>query len=108
MTELMQAMAKMQTDKTRADADMIRAQAEAQSKQIRDQIEIQKLQDEMGISQGTLQEKIKDRQAKERIQLIDLAQNLAVHPESAALVAPIVEPVLKEMGILQSNPEGQP
>jgi hypothetical protein len=106
--ELMQAMAKMQTDKTRADADMIRAQAEAQSKQIRDQIEIQKLQDEMGISQGTLQEKIKDRQAKERIQLIDLAQNLAVHPESAALVAPIVEPVLKEMGILQSNPEGQP
>jgi hypothetical protein len=106
--ELMQAMAKMQTDKIRADADMIRAQADAQSKQIRDQIEIQKLQDEMGISQGTLQEKIKDRQARERIQLIDLAQNLAVHPESAPLVAPIVEPVLKEMGILSSNPEGQP
>jgi hypothetical protein len=106
--ELMQAMAKMQTEKIRADADMIRAQADAQSKQIRDQIEIQKLQDEMGISQGTLQEKIKDRQARERIQLIDLAQNLAVHPESAPLVAPIVEPVLKEMGILSSNPEGQP
>jgi hypothetical protein len=29
--------------------------------------------------------------------LIDLAQNLAVHPESAPLVAPLIEPALREI-----------
>ena len=105
--EMLQIMAQIQNDKTKADAAMLRAQSDAQSKQVRDQIELQKLQDSMGISQGTLAEKTKDRQARERIQLIDLAQNLAVHPESAPLVAPIVEPILKEMGILPSSSEGQ-
>jgi hypothetical protein len=109
----MQAMAKMENDKTKADADMLRAQTDAQSKQAateiqmaRVQMDMQKLQDELGLSAGSLDEKRRDRMAKERIQLIDLAQNLAVHPESVPLVAPLVEPVLREMGIVSGTPEG--
>lgn len=111
--ELMQAMAKIENEKTRAEADMLRAQSDAQAKQFdsevkmaRTQMEMQRLQDELGISAGSLDEKRKDRLAKERIQLIDLAQNLAVHPESVPLVAPLVEPVLREMGVVSGTPEG--
>jgi hypothetical protein len=111
--ELLQAQSKMQSEQTRSQADMIRAQAEAQAKEIDGQVkmanlqmQMQRLQDEMGISAGSLEEKRKDRLAKERIQLIDLAQNLAVHPESVPLVAPLVEPVLREMNILPETPEG--
>jgi len=111
--ELMQAMAKIQNEKTRAEADMMRAQADVQAKQtdaqvkmLNAQMQAQRLQDEMGISAGSLDEKRRDRLAKERIQLIDLAQNLAVHPESVPLVAPLVEPVLKEMGVISGEPEG--
>lgn len=111
--ELLQAQSKMQTEQAKAQADMIRAQADAQAKEIDGQVkmanlqmQMQRMQDEMGISAGSLEEKRKDRLAKERIQLIDLAQNLAVHPESVPLVAPLVEPVLQEMGILNQTPEG--
>jgi hypothetical protein len=111
--ELLQAQSKMQSEQTRSQADMIRAQAEAEAKQIDGQVKLanlqmqmKRLEDEMGISAGSLEEKRKDRLAKERIQLIDLAQNLAVHPESVPLVAPLVEPVLQEMGILNQTPEG--
>jgi hypothetical protein len=111
--ELLQAQSKMQSEQTRSQADMIRAQAEAQAKEIDGQVkmatlqmQMKRLEDEIGISAGSLEEKRKDRLAKERIQLIDLAQNLAVHPESVELVAPLVEPVLQEMGILNQTPEG--
>jgi len=111
--ELLQAQSKMQSEQTRSQADMIRAQADAEAKQIDGQVKLanlqmqmKRLEDEMGISAGSLEEKRKDRLAKERIQLIDLAQNLAVHPESVPLVAPLVEPVLQEMGILNQTPEG--
>lgn len=111
--ELQQAMSKIENDRMRAEADMIRAQADAQSKTgqlqsqlFRDQLDAQKLQSEIGVTQGTLSEKQKDRLSKERIQLIDLAQNLAVHPESAPLVAPLAEPILRDMGLVPGGPKG--
>jgi len=51
----------------------------------------------MGYSEADLESKKEDRLSKERIQLIDLAQNLAVHPESAGLVAPLIRPALNEL-----------
>ena len=113
--ELQQAMAKLENDKKKADATLMKAQADAQkaqaeiqSRQFRDQMDAQRLQDEAGISSGSLEEKRKDRLSKERVQLIDLAQNLAVHPESAPMIAPLVEPVLREMNVIpgQQKPEG--
>jgi hypothetical protein len=38
-----------------------------------------------------------DRTSRERLQLIDLAQNLTVHPESAGLVSPLIEPAMQEI-----------
>ena len=35
--------------------------------------------------------------SRERIQLVDLAQNLAVHPDSAQLVQPLLEPALRHV-----------
>lgn len=112
--ELQQAMSKIENDRMRAEADMIRAQADVQAKagqlqsqMFRDQLDAQKLQSEIGVTQGTLSEKQKDRLSKERIQLIDLAQNLAVHPESAPLVAPLAEPILRDMGMVPGQkPQG--
>ena len=46
-----------------------------------------------------------DRLSKERIQLIDVAQNLAVHPESAGLVEPLLEPAFKEVNDAQEAAE---
>ena len=43
-----------------------------------------------------------DKLAKERIQLVDLAQNLAVHPYSAALVEPLVRPSFESVQTRQA------
>jgi hypothetical protein len=56
-----------------------------------------KLQTESAYSQEDIAAKEADRLSKERIQLIDLAQNIAVHPESADLVQPLIEPALQEL-----------
>jgi hypothetical protein len=56
-----------------------------------------KLQTESAYSQEDIAAKEADRLSKERIQLIDLAQNIAVHPESAPLIEPLVEPALQEL-----------
>lgn len=48
-----------------------------------------------------------DQLMKERIQLIDLAQNIAVHPESAALVEPLVRPAFDAVKAKQDKLDGQ-
>ena len=50
-----------------------------------------------------LHAKAADRAMKERIQLVDLAQNLAVHPMSAELVTPLIEPALREVDQQEST-----
>lgn len=102
--ELLKAMADAQNNKTKADADMIRAQATAMQAQakiksdsMKDQLGIEKAKTEAVYSESELHNKRMDRLSKERIQLIDLAQNLAVHPESAGVVAPLVGPAVRDM-----------
>lgn len=131
--ELTEKMERLKIDKQKADADTMRAQADAmaqgqklqidkgklqadavaQAQKIQlDQMKAQadmgsrarqtsvdeaKAQAEMKYSAADLENKKQDRLSQERIQLIDLAQNLAVHPESAGLVAPLIRPALDEL-----------
>jgi hypothetical protein len=120
--ELMQAQAQTQATVMTAQARMLDAQTKAQQAQAKlglengkqqleaqikmqdmqikaqkAQIEAMKLQEETAYSQQDIAAKEADRLSKERIQLIDLAQNLAVHPDSAPLVQPLIEPALEEL-----------
>jgi hypothetical protein len=85
-TKAMQAQAKIQQDNQRLQMDRVKTQADVIKKQT-----------DADFSAEELQHKAHDRASAERIQLIDLAQNLAVHPESAPLVGPLIEPALREI-----------
>lgn len=120
--ELMQAQAQTQATVMTAQARMLDAQTKAQEsqaklglengraqmeaqikmqdmqiKQQKAQIELMKLQSETQYSQEDIAAKEAERLSRERIQLIDLAQNIAVHPESAPLVEPLIQPALNEL-----------
>lgn len=116
--ELVQAMARAQADQARAQAattDSQTRQMDAQTRQMMAQAKIQKdqadtklnsvkvgadvakVRNEIQYADRELGSKAADRASKERIQLVDLAQNLAVHPESAPLVAPLIQPALQEI-----------
>ena len=120
--ELMQAQAQTQATVMTAQARMLDAQTKAQQAQAKlglengkqqleaqikmqdmqikaqkAQIDMMKLQSETQYSQEDIAAKEAERLSKERIQLIDLAQNIAVHPESAQLVEPLIEPALQEL-----------
>jgi hypothetical protein len=108
--ELEQKQAELQIKGALAQAQMIKAQAEAKKMGVEAELAPHKFQAEHARGMGDLQIKaaktqiegaLKSReseQAEERdlmaaqIQLVDLAQNIAVHPESAGLVAPLAEP----------------
>jgi hypothetical protein len=96
--------AQTQLDQTKMGLEGGRAQLEMQIKmqdmQIKAQkaeIEAMKLHEESAYSQEDIAAREADRLSKERIQLIDLAQNIAVHPESADLVEPLIQPALNEL-----------
>jgi hypothetical protein len=109
--EMMAGLAKAESDGKRAQAAMMdaqtrqmMAQAKAQKDQsdtqissVKAQADIAKVQNEIDYANKEMGSKAADRASKERIQLVDLAQNLAVHPESAQLVAPLIEPALREI-----------
>jgi len=102
--ELIQAQARAQSDAARAQAVTMDAQTRAmmaQQKahydQARIQIEAMKAAGQLEKDQKDIGSKAADRAAKERMNLIDLAQNIAVHPYSADLVAPLIEPALEEI-----------
>jgi hypothetical protein len=111
--EFMSKQAELQIRKQDADTKQMEAQARAQKMQADTAIETQQLQSNqamhqqrMGLDvskfqvQTNLDEqamgaKTDEAIARERLQLIDLAQNLAVHPESAPVVAPLVRPAFE-------------
>lgn len=102
--ELIQAQAKMKVDADKAQAAMMSAQARIQEVQQRGQIDMMKAQADgmraqadMHFAQQEINEKKKDRISRERTQLIDLAQNLAVHPESVDVVAPLFVPAMEDL-----------
>lgn len=102
--ELLEKQSKMMADQKKADATMMDAQTRAQSSQMKGeadmmkaQVEMMKAQADLHFAEAELRSKAEDRASRERIQLIDLAQNLAVHPYSAGLVNPLVEPAMRNI-----------
>lgn len=77
---------KLILDKARAQADIVKTQTE-----------VDYFETDASAKRADIEAREKDRASQERIQLIDLAQNLAVHPESAPLIAPLIEPALREI-----------
>jgi len=113
--EMMEMQAKAQNDSMRAQATMIDAQSRAQKTQAdiaqggqklqldaakvsQDaQINAAKIGADNTVAQRDNDTKTDDMLSRERIQLVDLAQNLAVHPDSAQLVQPLLEPALRHV-----------
>jgi hypothetical protein len=61
------------------------------------QLDMLKAQTDADFTEQELHSKAQDRASKERVQLIDLAQNLSVHPESAGLVDPLIQPAMQDI-----------
>jgi hypothetical protein len=126
--EMQQAMAELSIRKALADAKTITAQADAK----KSGVEAQVMQQNAGLGQAKLQlqakkddtdDKVKIAKAQldaslenksldnqtqkdlvaERVQLVDVAQNIAVHPESAHLVEPLVKPAFEDVNRRQAE-----
>lgn len=117
--QLLERQAKAQNDAKRADASMISAQTAAQMAQIDAHVKLQKAQDDarraderLAMERASLQDKAEDRALRERMQIAEVAERLAVHPYSAGLVQPLIRPVLERLaqqqpGLAPSEGEGQ-
>ena len=114
--ELMQAMAKAQNDKSNADARMLDSQTRAQEAQARIQLDQQRLQMEMQRDQGdpskmaqiqtqqleiqqrekdTMYDAInrkRDRESRERLAAIKLAEELMRNPQGLPLAQQVLDP----------------
>ena len=108
--ELMERQAKVQNDAKRAEAAMLNAQANVQKSQTQTALAEQKLQidahkagAELDLARENLTHKNLDREAKERMQLIDVAERLAVHPYSAGLVQPLIKPTIESIAAQQTG-----
>lgn len=97
-TKAQQSQAKLGLENGKAQLEAQIKMQDMQIKAQKAQIEAMKLQEETQYSQQDIAAKEAERLSKERIQLIDLAQNVAVHPESAALIEPLIQPALQELG----------
>jgi hypothetical protein len=102
--ELVAQQAKAKSDDMKAQAAVLDAQTRAQSAAIKGkvdmlnaQVKMLKTQADAQFTEQELHSKAADRASKERIQLVDLAQNLAVHPESAGLVDPLIAPAMQDI-----------
>jgi hypothetical protein len=102
--ELIEKQAKAKSDEMKAQASMLDAQTRAQSSQMKAKVDMMKMQLDMlkaqtdaDFTEQELHSKSQDRASKERVQLIDLAQNLAVHPESAGLIDPLIQPAMEDI-----------
>jgi hypothetical protein len=113
--EMIEMQAKAQNDSMRAQATMMDAQSRAQKTQAdiaqggqKVQIDAMKASQDaqinaakIGADTSTAQRdndtKTDEMLSRERIQLVDLAQNLAVHPDSAQLVQPLLQPALQHV-----------
>lgn len=102
--ELIEKQAKAKAEGMKAEASMLDAQTRAQSSQMKAKVDMMKMQLDMlkaqtdaDFTEQELHSKSQDRASKERVQLIDLAQNLAVHPESAGLIDPLIQPAMEDI-----------
>ena len=113
--EMMKMQADAKAKDMMAQAHMMDAQTRAQKAQAEIQLGREKLTSDthLGVAKAQLDAhkvetdaslageevdaKLDDKLTKERIQLVDLAQNLAVHPLSAGLVQPLVAPAFEDV-----------
>jgi len=114
--EMLERQAKVQNDAKRAEATMLNAQANVQKSQVQTALASQKLEIDaakaaasLDLARENLTHKNLDREAKERMQLIDVAERLAVHPYSAGLVQPLIRPTIESIAAQQLGlrPEGE-
>ena len=119
--EVEEKKAKLQIEKQKADATTLTAQTKARETmqkaglaagefQLKQQVAEQegglaaaKFGMEAQLAAKELDTKKSDQLMKERIQLIDVAQNVAVHPESAALIEPLVRPAFEAVKAKQDE-----
>lgn len=113
--ELVKIQAELKTKQTQADARMLEVQGKIKTDQDRLALEAKRADaDVAGTMEKTQMEKAEIIQKgkleddkmkrdhfnnafKERMQLVDAAQNIAVHPESAGLVAPLLKPAIDDL-----------
>ena len=102
--ELIQAQAMMKTNEMKAQASMMDSQTKAHAAEMKGQadlmkakIELIKAQNSLDLAEQELHSKAADRVSRERLQLVDLAQNLSVHPESAGLIEPLIQPAMQDI-----------
>ena len=117
--EMLQAMAQMQNNKTTADARMLDSQTRATESAAKIQLDQQRLQMEAAANNGSDPEKMaqlqvqeqeirqrqedamldavnrkRDRESRERLAAIKLAENIAKNPQSLGVMQSIVDPAM--------------
>jgi hypothetical protein len=119
--ELIKMQADSKAAQTLSDARMMDAQTKAKTDEAKTQLDAKKVaideakveidkmkaQADMQDSQLEAKNKFEDRKFKEHVQLIDLAQNIAVHPESLDVIKPLIAPAIQDLSDI-SNPDQQP
>lgn len=102
--ELIKALSDVENDKLSAEARMLDSQTRAKETDANIQLKMAEAQRDMQQGQmGFSEEAIKaaaDRQnrlSNERVQLVDLAQDIAQHPEALGIIQPLIQPVLDEL-----------
>ena len=96
---VMEAHTRAKTADAKAQTDAQRYQTQAAYDGERLKLDNAKTQAGILKDHGDLQSHEEERKFRERLDLIDLAQNLAVHPLSAPVVAPLIRPVADDLGM---------
>ena len=102
--EMLKAMADIENSKSNASARMMDSQTRAKEidakiaeGQARLAMEAEKSQTGMSDRMMEAHNDHQNRMSQERIQLIDLAQDILQHPENIPLVEPLIRPALQEI-----------
>lgn len=94
---MMEAHTKAQNAAGRLELDKQKMQNEAASEADKSQLNRAKIQEQHALLRQKEDMRDQDREFKERMQIVDVAQNLAVHPASGSLVMPLIKPVLDDL-----------
>jgi hypothetical protein len=112
--EIIKGMADIENDKKNAEARMMDAMTRAKEtdadialKMAKAQADAQKV--DGAASQADILKMESDRLnrlSNERVQLIDLAQDVVQHPEAAPLIEPLIRPAMEELAANPPKPPG--
>ena len=111
--EQQKAMSDAQNDAKNSDARMLDSQTRAKESEAKIVMDQQRAQMDAAKTQGnimrnsqTSDDKEKDRQSNERVQLLDFAQDLVKNPEALPMIEPIIAPALQQLGMGGLKPPG--